>query len=83
MTNSDSLPDDVKRLICAELIGTQNLRSLWQVSSAWRAAAEPFVYRGLNWSIKFGDASTDEDAGRLTGGGIEGKYLDFARYGHL
>lgn len=65
MTNLESLPDDVKRLIAGELYECHSIRLLWQVSKAWHAVAESFVYRGLAWDVTSEHLSVLDDAERL------------------
>ncbi|KAF2468411.1 uncharacterized protein BDR25DRAFT_305060 [Lindgomyces ingoldianus] len=80
MANLESLPEDVKRLICVELDKCQSVRPLWQVSKTWRAVAESFVYRGLAWAVTLKDSSISDDAKRLFADDIVSKYLEHARY---
>lgn len=79
MATLQGLPEDVKRLICAELEKRQSVRSLWQVSRAWRAVAESFVYRGLALAVRLREGLGD-DAKRLLEDDIASKYLEHARY---
>ncbi|KAF2656479.1 hypothetical protein K491DRAFT_379976 [Lophiostoma macrostomum CBS 122681] len=86
MSSLESLPEDVKRLICDELAATesQSLRILWQVSRTWHAVAEPFVYRGLDWAVNLGDGPSPKfDARRLVEDDVAKKYLEHARYIHI
>jgi hypothetical protein len=84
MAGLENLPEDVKHLICAEVAAAegQSLRQLWQVSRTWRAVAESFVYRDLEWGVILaeGDSSAKGDARRLVEDDVGKKYLQHARY---
>lgn len=77
MANLESLPEDVKRLIADELDKCHSVRPLWQVSKAWSAVAESFVYRGLAWAVNRKDSSIRGDAERLLSDAS--KFLEHAR----
>ena len=83
MAGLENLPEDVKRLICAEVAASesQSLRQLWQVSRTWHAVTEPFVYRGLEWAVNlFAEGSlAKRDARRLAEDDVGNKYLEHVR----
>ncbi|KAJ4296353.1 hypothetical protein N0V90_006398 [Kalmusia sp. IMI 367209] len=84
MATLQNLPEDAKRLICEALYheSIELVRSLWQVSKAWRAVAEPFVYRGLALVVVSKEA-IKEDAKKLMENEFARKYLEHARYVYL
>jgi hypothetical protein len=79
MATLQNLPEDVKRLVCAELEKVQSVRPIWQTSKTWRAAAEAFVYRGLTLAVSSKEFLV-EDAQRLIEDEVARKYLEHARY---
>ena len=88
MATVQTLPEDIKHLICAELYSEHysvdsrrrgsSLRSLSQISRAWNAQAEPFLYRDLRWFVA-SEEDSSRDARLLVEDKIASKYLKYAR----
>lgn len=79
MATLESIPEDIKHLICAELDDRASIRTLWCLSRSWRQVAEPYVYRAFVWTVLPTEGPGDT-ARHLKDDPQGGKYLRHARY---